>query len=208
MIWSSCFEPVPPILMVLGARGLHGVDVFLRGLVRRIGIDPEHELVERQHRDRRQVVPVERHAGRKRRGEQVRQRDDDLVRVALASLTSRKPSAPAPPDLLTTIIGCFISLCLVTMPWIDARHLVGAAAGAGGNDEFDGPHRLPCGGCRSSNAARAQSRKSRRTPYEQNISFDSLPSNCHCAGLCRLCHTDVRVSRTQDRYTAMIISCE
>ncbi len=32
-------------------------------------------------------------------------------------LTSRKPSAPAPPDLLTTISGCFISWCLATMPW-------------------------------------------------------------------------------------------
>src|SRR5215207_429725 len=36
----------------------------------------------------------------------------------LASLTSRKPSAPAPPALLTTISDSFISLCLTTMPWI------------------------------------------------------------------------------------------
>ena len=36
-----------------------------------------------------------------------------------------------------TTIGCFIRLCLVTMPWIDARHLVGAAAGAGRHDELD-----------------------------------------------------------------------
>ena len=34
----------------------------------------------------------------------------------LASLTERKPSAPAPPDLLTTIRDWFISLCLTTMP--------------------------------------------------------------------------------------------
>jgi hypothetical protein len=33
-----------------------------------------------------------------------------------ASLTARKPSAPAPPDLLTTISGSFISLYLMTMP--------------------------------------------------------------------------------------------
>ena len=31
-------------------------------------------------------------------------------------LTSRKPSPPAPPDLLITTIDCFIRLCLVTMP--------------------------------------------------------------------------------------------
>src|SRR5213078_5396573 len=36
----------------------------------------------------------------------------------LAFFTSRKPSAPAPPDLLTTTIGCFIRLCLATMPWM------------------------------------------------------------------------------------------
>ena len=36
----------------------------------------------------------------------------------LASLIARKPSAPAPPDLLTTMSGSFISECLMTMPWI------------------------------------------------------------------------------------------
>ncbi len=34
----------------------------------------------------------------------------------LASFTAKKPSAPAPPDLLTTIRGSFISLYLMTMP--------------------------------------------------------------------------------------------
>ena len=34
------------------------------------------------------------------------------------SFTSRKPSPPAPPDLLMTTIGCFIRSCLVTMPWM------------------------------------------------------------------------------------------
>ena len=34
----------------------------------------------------------------------------------LASLTARKPSAPAPPGLLTTISGCFIRLFLVMTP--------------------------------------------------------------------------------------------
>src|SRR3982750_4103960 len=35
-----------------------------------------------------------------------------------APFTSRKPSAPAPPDLFTTTIDCFIRLCLATMPWM------------------------------------------------------------------------------------------
>ncbi len=34
----------------------------------------------------------------------------------LASFTARKPSAPAPPDLLTTMSGSFINLYLMTMP--------------------------------------------------------------------------------------------
>src|SRR4029079_5673832 len=41
-----------------------------------------------------------------------------LLGSPLASLTSRKPSAPAPPDLLTTITDSFISLCLTMIPWI------------------------------------------------------------------------------------------
>ena len=40
----------------------------------------------------------------------------------LASFTDRKPSAPAPPDLLTTTSGSFISLCLTTMPWISPEY--------------------------------------------------------------------------------------
>ena len=35
-----------------------------------------------------------------------------------APLASRKPSAPAPPALFTTTIGCRISPCLETMPWM------------------------------------------------------------------------------------------
>jgi hypothetical protein len=35
------------------------------------------------------------------------------------------------------------------------RHLIGAAAGAGRNDELDGPHRFPCGGRWNRNPDRA-----------------------------------------------------
>src|SRR5688572_12300897 len=34
------------------------------------------------------------------------------------ALTSRKPSAPAPPDLLIGTTDCFIRLCLATTPWV------------------------------------------------------------------------------------------
>ena len=41
-----------------------------------------------------------------------------LCGLLRAPFTSRKPSPPAPPDLLITTRGCFIKLCLVTMPWM------------------------------------------------------------------------------------------
>ena len=35
-----------------------------------------------------------------------------------APLMARKPSAPAPPDLLTTMIGCLLRLFFATTPWM------------------------------------------------------------------------------------------
>src|SRR6185312_13166119 len=47
-------------------------------------------------------------------------RFDSVMMILLGSpfapCTSRKPSAPAPPDSLTTTIGCFIRLCLAMTP--------------------------------------------------------------------------------------------
>ena len=41
-----------------------------------------------------------------------------LCGLALSPFTSRKPSAPAPPPLLTTMMGWAISLFLATTPWM------------------------------------------------------------------------------------------
>jgi hypothetical protein len=59
-------------------------------LVGRRCVHPQHELIERQHRDRCQVFPVERRAGCQRSGEEIRQRDDQLVRVAAARFEVEK----------------------------------------------------------------------------------------------------------------------
>ena len=183
MIWSSCFEPVPPIFMEPGGRGLHGIDVLFRGLVRLVGIHPEHELVERQHRDRREILPVERNAGRERGGEEVGERDDDLVRISARSLEVEEAFAAGAARLVDDDHRLLHQIVLGDDALDRARHLVGAAAGAGRNDELDGAHRLPCRGRRSRNPDRAQAPQSRPTPFVQCASFDSLPSICGCAGL-------------------------
>ena len=143
MIWSSCFDPVPPIFMLPAGRLLHGVDVVLDGLVRLVGIDPEHEFVERQHRDRRQVLPVEGNAGRQRRREQVRQGDDDLVRIVRRRLDVEEAFAAGAAGLVDDDHRLLHQIVLGDDALDRARHLVGAAAGAGGYDEFDRANRLP-----------------------------------------------------------------
>ena len=55
----------------------------------------------------------------------------------LAPLTSRKPSAPAPPALLIDDHRLLHQIVLGDDALDEARHLVGAAAGAGGDDELD-----------------------------------------------------------------------
>ena len=143
MIWSSCLEPVPPIFILFGPAGLDRVDVLLGGLVRRVGVDPEHELVERHHRHRRHVLPVEGHAGRHRRREQVRQRDDDLVRVALGVLDVEEALGARAARLVDDDHRLLHQLVLDDDALDQARHLVGAAAGARGHDELDRLGRLP-----------------------------------------------------------------
>ena len=44
---------------------LGGVDVILGGFVGLVGVDPEHELVQRQHGDRREILVAERNSGRR-----------------------------------------------------------------------------------------------------------------------------------------------
>ncbi len=80
----------------------------------------------------------------------------------LASLTSRKPSAPAPPDLLTTTIDSFISLCLTMMPWI--RRAIWSApppvpAGTTNSTGLVGSHAACAGAANIAPAAQASAAK-------------------------------------------------
>ena len=88
-------------------------------------------------------------------------------------LTSRKPSAPAPPPLLTVIIGCFIRLFLATTPWMkraiwsapppvpagmmNCTGLVGSQRLRGGRTRRDTAH----DGCRAEQGHAAMRRPSR-----------------------------------------------
>src|SRR5207244_3051215 len=68
---------------------LHRRDRFFGGLVRRLRVHPQDELVERHARDGREVLPVEGHPGVQRGREEVRERDDDRIRVAVLAIHVR-----------------------------------------------------------------------------------------------------------------------
>src|SRR6266850_5205950 len=116
-IWSSWAEPVPPIFIVpffslTAARYsfavLYGVSAFTQRMNwsrarRATGVRSFHE----------NGTPV---------CSGVVKRFDSVMMMVWASpflpFTCRNPSAPAPPDLLTTMIGRGESLCFSAMPWI------------------------------------------------------------------------------------------
>jgi hypothetical protein len=130
-IWSSCLEPVPPILILLGPAAFTAPGSPWRSW-RGLGVDPQHEVVERHHGHRRHVAPVEGNAGRHRRGEQVGQRDDDLVRIALGALDVEEALGAGAAGLVDDDQRLLHQLVLDDDALHQARHLVGAATGAGG----------------------------------------------------------------------------
>ena len=141
------------LVFLLGAGSAHfegligcGFDsghVVGRGFVRCVGMHPKNELVQRQHRYRCQVTPIEGHASGQRGGEQVGQRDDDFVRIALVSLDIQKTFSACATGFIhhdDGLGGEFIFGCNALDK---SGHLVCATAGAGGDDEFDGLGGLP-----------------------------------------------------------------
>jgi len=118
MIWSSCLRRCPPSSCAWRALpcaiSRHRCTPW--SICRVFRIHPQHELIERHHLHRRQIAPVEGGVARERRGKQVGQGDDDLVRVAVCALDVEEALAPALPGLLITTIDCFIKWCLTMMP--------------------------------------------------------------------------------------------
>ena len=79
-----------------------------------------------------------------RRGEQVGQRDDDLVRVALGVLDFEEALGAGAARLVDDDQRLLHQLVLDDDALDQAGHLVGAAAGAGGHHELDRLGRFPC----------------------------------------------------------------
>src|SRR2546422_6538213 len=78
--------------------------------------------------------------------EQVRQRDDDGVRVTLLTLHVQEALGAGAARLVDDDDRPRRELVLLGDAVDEPGHLVGAAAGAGGNDELDGLGGLPRGG--------------------------------------------------------------
>ena len=129
-----------------GRRAAHRIEQLLAAAVRRLGVDPQHELVERQHLHRRDVAPAEVHALGQRRGEQVGQRDDELVRVAARGLHVHQPFDARLAGLVDDVDRLRRQLVLGHQLLDQPRHLVGAAAGAGRHHQLDGRGGFPGAG--------------------------------------------------------------
>src|SRR5512145_1841513 len=115
MIWSSCFEPVPPILNLLGPPALTAATYSFADLY---GVSA---LTHKTNSSSASIATGVK--SRQLNGTPVASgvvnRFDSVMMILcglpLSPLTSRNPSAPAPPALLMTTIDCFIRLCLTTM---------------------------------------------------------------------------------------------
>ena len=125
-------------LELVGPGLLDRVDVLHGRLVGRIGVHPEDELVERHHLDGREVLPAERHARGHRRGEQVGERDDDLVGVALGVLHVEEALGAGAAGLVLDHHRLLHQVVLGDHALDEPGHLVGAASRSRGNDELDG----------------------------------------------------------------------
>src|SRR5262249_49953397 len=110
--------------------------------------------------------PVERDPGVERRREEIRQRDDQRVRVTLFPLHVEEAFRAGAARLIDHYQWPRRELLLVGDASDEARHLIGAAPGAARNDEPDRLGGLPRGECR----------RGRRTEQEQSSERCHEPS--------------------------------
>src|SRR4029079_16946480 len=118
MIWSSCFDPVPPILKVLSGAALIASTYSLTLL---------YGLSALTHRTNSSSAIIETGVrsfqlnGMPVASGVVNRFDSVIISLwpsPLAFFAARKPSPPAPPDWLITTTDCLDRLCFVIMPCI------------------------------------------------------------------------------------------
>ena len=117
MIWSSWRAPVPPMRILPPAArtcSMNSVADFAGLLALTQSTNWSSAIMDTGVNSVQSKVPVD---------SPVVNRFDSVMTILCGSpfafLTSRKPSAPAPPPLLTTMIDCFIRLFFWMMPWMN-----------------------------------------------------------------------------------------
>ena len=141
------------LVLLLGPRTTHfhfagpsrfyRIDIFFHRLVRRFCVYPENELVKRHHLYGRQVFPAERHARCQRRGEQVRQGDNDFMRITLGTLDVEKSFRACTTAFVDHHHRLLHQIVFGHHTLYESRHLVCATTGSRWNNEFNGLGRLP-----------------------------------------------------------------
>src|SRR6476660_2400480 len=179
-IWSSCFEPVPAILnwpfwpaliaATYSCAVLYGASAFTHRTN-----SSSASIATGVRSFQLNGTPV---------ASGVVNRLDNVMMILCGSpfapLTARKPSAPAPPDLFTTISGCFIRLFLVTTPC--SRRAIWSApppvpAGTTNSTGFEGSHAAPKAGKHEA-AVSTQSTRSTRRRVAAKFSISHLLGGC------------------------------
>jgi len=129
------------------ASTLDRLDVVGDRLVGGLRVHPKDEVVEREHRNRGEIFPAERDAGRERGGEEVRQRDDDLVLFAVGGLHFKEAFGARTTRFVDDDHRLVHQRMLLDNALKHPGHLIGAAAAAGRHDELDSLGRRPlrCG---------------------------------------------------------------
>src|SRR6266436_6543035 len=105
---------------------------------------PQDEFVQRQARQRRQILPIKRHASRQRRGEQVGERDDYDVWITALAFDIEQSFRPCPARLIHGDKGLRRQVMLADERGDKPCHHVCPTTRASWDDELDRFLRFPC----------------------------------------------------------------